>query len=101
MVAAMTTNNRAIMTTIIIDLKGLTPSPVTKNFHAWISAPGRAEMILTVMMMEEPLPIPRSVIWSAIHSNSTLPATMVSTVSSIHIPDGSGTSVPKRSMPER
>ena len=98
--AAMTTSSRAIMTTIMIERKELTPSPVTKYFHAWIKAPGRAEMILTVMMIDEPLPMPRSVIWSAIHNKNTLPATMVSTVITIHNAEGSGTRLPKRSMPD-
>ena len=68
----------------MIALYLLTPSPVTKYFHAWISAPGRAEMTLTVMMIEVPLPIPFSVIWSPIHISSTVPATMVTTVRNIH-----------------
>jgi hypothetical protein len=40
-VAAITMSSRAIMTTIMMALYLLTPSPVTKYFHAWISAPGQ------------------------------------------------------------
>ena len=66
------------------------PCEGMKNFQAWINAPGSAEMMLTVMMMDVPLPIPFSVIWSAIHSSSTVPATMVMTVRVIQMKDGSG-----------
>ncbi len=97
-VAAITMSSSAIITTIMMARKE-PASPETKYFQAWISAPGRAEMMLTVMMMEVPLPIPFSVIWSPIHISSTVPATMVVTVRIIHNTEGSGTRSPKRSIP--
>ena len=84
MVAAMTTSKSAIITTIINEWHPWF-SPVVKYFQAWMSAPGRAEMMLTVMMMEMPLPMPLSVIWSPIHINRTVPATMVRTVMAIQV----------------
>ena len=98
-VAAITTSRSTIITTIMTELTGLTPFPVTKKCHAWTKAPGNEEMMLTVMIIDVPLPIPFSVIWSAIHSRRTVPATMVITVRTIQAMEGSGTRLPKRSIP--
>ena len=52
------------MTTSIMGLTWLPwPGPEgTKVFHAWIKAAGRRATMPTVMIMDMPLPMPRSVI---------------------------------------
>ncbi len=56
------------------------PLAGTNVFHAWTSAPGSAATMPTVMIIDIPLPMPRSVIWSPIHIKNIVPALSVMTV---------------------
>lgn len=50
------------MKTSFSAMNGFASTPVVNIFQASTRAPGSAEMMFTMMMMDVPLPMPRSVI---------------------------------------